>query len=48
MTSNARPGNLSELRKSGWQSKSVKQELHDNFLAALASGDELFPGMVGY
>jgi magnesium chelatase subunit I len=44
----SRPTNLKALRDSGWQSKTVKQELHDNFLAALARGDELFPGMVGY
>src|SRR5688500_4226675 len=43
-----KPTNLQQLRESGWQSKSVKRELHDNFLAALAGGDELFPGMVGY
>jgi magnesium chelatase subunit I len=43
-----RPHNLKELRASGWQSKSVKQEIHDNFLRLLASGDELFPGIVGY
>jgi magnesium chelatase subunit I len=48
MPGTERPCNLRALRESGWQSKSVKQELHDNFLAALASGDELFPGMVGY
>lgn len=43
-----RPTNLRELRASGWKSKSVKQEVHDNFLRALASGDELLPGIVGY
>jgi magnesium chelatase subunit I len=43
-----RPANLRELRESGWVSKSVKQELHDNFLATLARGDELFPGIIGY
>lgn len=43
-----RPTNLSELLDSGWQSKSVKRELHDNFLRMLAAGDELFPGIVGY
>jgi magnesium chelatase subunit I len=36
------------LRESGWQSRSVKRELHDNFLAALARGEELFPGLIGY
>lgn len=40
--------NLAQLRKSGWQSKSVKQELRDNFAARLASGEELYPGIVGY
>ncbi len=39
---------LSELRDSGWESKSVKQEIHDNFLQALLAGDELFPGIIGY
>ncbi|MBM3972127.1 MAG: magnesium chelatase [Planctomycetes bacterium] len=40
--------NLQDLRASGWVSKSVKQELRDNFLRMLAAGDELFPGIVGY
>jgi magnesium chelatase subunit I len=44
----AKPSTLRQLRESGWQSKSVKREIHDNFLAALARGDELFPGIVGY
>ncbi len=39
---------LSELRKSGWQSKPVKRELYDNFVRMLAAGDELFPGIIGY
>jgi magnesium chelatase subunit I len=43
-----RPSTLSELRDSGWQSKSVKQEIHDNFLAKLQAGEELYPGIVGY
>jgi magnesium chelatase subunit I len=46
--SDSKPSNLRQLRESGWTSKSVKQEIHDNFLEALARGDELFPGMVGY
>ena len=44
----AKPSTLRQLRESGWQSKTVKREIHDNFLAALAKGDELFPGIVGY
>jgi magnesium chelatase subunit I len=48
MTETAKPSNLRELRASGWRSKSVKQEIHDNFLRMLRDGDELFPGIIGY
>ncbi|MBX7167923.1 MAG: magnesium chelatase [Pirellulales bacterium] len=47
-TASTRPANLRELRDSGWVSKTVKQELHDNFLRALAAEEELFPGILGY
>lgn len=43
-----RPRTLAELRNAGWQSKTVKQEVHDNFLQKLRDGEELFPGIVGY
>ena len=43
-----KPTNLRELRESGWVSKTVKQEIQDNFLAKLSNGEELFPGIVGY
>jgi magnesium chelatase subunit I len=43
-----RPSNLKQLRESGWVSKTVKQEIRDNFLAMLQRGDELFPGIIGY
>jgi magnesium chelatase subunit I len=42
------PTTLQELRHSGWVSKTVKQEIRDNFLAMLQRGDELFPGILGY
>jgi magnesium chelatase subunit I len=48
MSDKARPANLKQLRDSGWVSKTVKHEIRDNFLAMLARGDELFPGIVGY
>ena len=48
MTAPARPTTLQQLRDSGWRSKPVKHELRDNFLAALKSKEELFPGIVGY
>ena len=38
MPPSARPTNLRELRDSGWASKSVKQEIRDNFLRVLAAG----------
>ena len=43
-----RPTTLKDLRASGWQSRSVKDELRSNYIAALARGDDLFPGIVGY
>ena len=43
-----RPATLAELRASGWRSRSVKDELRANLTRALAAGDELFPGIVGY
>ena len=43
-----KPTNLRDLRASGWQSKTVKQELQQNFLRMLREGEELFPGIVGY
>jgi magnesium chelatase subunit I len=43
-----KPRTLRELRESGWVSKSVKQEIHDNFLRQLRDVEELFPGIVGY
>src|SRR5436190_4084435 len=43
-----RPSNLKDLRNSGWKSKTVKQEIRDNFLRMLQGGEELFPGIIGY
>jgi magnesium chelatase subunit I len=48
MSSGPRPTNLRELRQSGWASRTVKQEICDNFLRMLAGGEELFPGIIGY
>lgn len=39
---------LAELKESGWRSKSVKQEITDNFSKALADNKPLYPGIVGY
>lgn len=39
---------LGELKKKGWRSISVKDELRRNLLARIADGKEVFPGIVGY
>ncbi len=43
-----RPATLAELRASGWQSRTVKQEIRANFLRMLRDSEDLFPGIVGY
>ncbi len=43
-----KPSTLRQLRESGWQSKTVKREIYDNFMRMLASDEELFPGIIGY
>jgi len=40
--------NLRKLIDSGWKSKTVKEEIRDNFLRQLAAGEDLYPGIVGY
>ena len=42
------PQTLADLHASGWQSRSVKDEVRGNFLRMLRDGEELFPGVVGY
>ncbi|NDC63656.1 MAG: magnesium chelatase [Planctomycetia bacterium] len=42
------PATLADLRASGWRSRSVKEEVRENFLRMLQAGEELFPGIVGY
>ena len=39
---------LAELNESGWKSKSIKQEIRENFTRMLSEREELFPGIVGY
>ena len=39
---------IKELRNSGWQRKSVKQELRDNLVGRLRRGESFLPGIVGY
>ncbi|MDF7811271.1 sigma 54-interacting transcriptional regulator [Hymenobacter sp. YC55] len=39
---------LGQLRASGYQPRSVKEELRDNLIAKLQSKTEVFPGIYGY
>jgi magnesium chelatase subunit I len=48
MSAGPLPSTLKQLRDSGWVSKSVKQEICNNFLRMLGGGEELFPGIIGY
>jgi magnesium chelatase subunit I len=42
------PRTIGELRDSGYQVLTVKQELRKNLIAKMKAGDDLFPGVVGY
>ncbi|KKK04480.1 magnesium chelatase [Micromonospora sp. HK10] len=42
------PGTLGALRATGHQYRTVKQEIRANLLARMRSGEERFPGIVGY
>ncbi|MFG3552997.1 magnesium chelatase [Micromonospora sp. NPDC047557] len=42
------PGTLGALRAAGHQYRTVKQELRDNLLSRMRSGETRFPGIVGY
>src|SRR5918911_4003651 len=39
---------LGELKRSGYRSRSVKDELRANLIAKLRAGERIFPGIVGY
>src|SRR5881397_3613280 len=39
---------LGDLRQSGYRSRPVKQEIRDNLVQKLQSGETLFPGIIGY
>ena len=39
---------VGQLKASGYRTRTVKDEIRANLIAAIRSGDELFPGIVGY
>ena len=43
-----RPDTLGALRAAGWESRTVKDEMRANLIRKLRSGDDLFPGVLGY
>ncbi len=43
-----RPTTLGDLKTSGFRTRAVKDELRENLILRLGSGDPLFPGSVGY
>ncbi|MDX1449254.1 MAG: AAA family ATPase, partial [Acidimicrobiia bacterium] len=42
------PSTIAELRESGWEDRTVKEELRHNLLRRMRSGTDLFPGIIGY
>ncbi len=48
MTITTRPRTIGELRESGYKVLSIKEELRKNLIEKIRSGEELFPGIVGY
>ncbi|MGH2613800.1 MAG: sigma 54-interacting transcriptional regulator [Thermomicrobiales bacterium] len=44
----ARPTTLGELRESGYEPRSIREEMRENLIARMRRGDQLFPGIVGY
>ena len=44
----SRPETLGSLRQSGWVSRSVKDEMRQNAIKRIRSGEALFPGVLGY
>jgi magnesium chelatase subunit I len=43
-----RPGTLGELRASGFQKETVKEEMRRNLIAKIQTGEPLFPDILGY
>ncbi len=48
MAEQARPSTLGDLKQSGYQSISVKEEMRRNLIRKLRSGEPLFPGIIGF
>jgi len=40
--------NIGQLKQSGWVSKTIKEELRNNLIEKIQTGETLFPGILGY
>ena len=43
-----RPTTFGELKATGYETRTVKDEMRSNLVGKLRSGEELFPGIMGY
>ncbi len=43
-----KPATLGELRQSGYQPLTVKEEMRKNLIEKMKKGDDIFPGIIGY
>ena len=48
MSTVERPRTVGELRESGYRPMPVREEMRQNLIARIRSGEELFPGVYGY
>ena len=48
MTTNSLPTTLGELRDSGYQTVSVREEIHRNLIAKIRAEEPVFPGIIGF
>ncbi len=47
-TNNALPATIGELRDSGYQSVSVREEMRRNLIAKIRAEEQVFPGIIGF
>jgi len=43
-----KPKTLDDLKKSGYQDFTVREEIRNNMVAKLQAGEDIFPGIIGY
>jgi magnesium chelatase subunit I len=48
MGSNTKPSTLGELKVTGYRVRRLRDEMRHNLLDKIRSGQEIFPGIVGY